>query len=513
MRFSAIPARFQGWIRNVGSSYADAAVGGVIFIFLTPIIVRELGTEAYAVWVLAHTIAFYLAFLDLGFANAQVRYHARYAAQGKDQAVRDVIATSFVSLLVAGIVAALIGCGIAAIHPDKWLEDVTPGLAHDFRIVLVLLSINMLVSFVGAAIENIYEGAQRFDLRNIRSIVIRILTALVQLFFLYRDATVVELVAIELGASCLKVLLDLFLTSRILPRWWRSQARFHKSVWRRLRGFALWTSADEVLSEGSAQLDHFLIAALFPLVLLTPYSLCTSVAGVMLMAVHPVVETFFPLASGLHAQQRGEDLSRLLIAGSKVATAIAAPIGIVLVFFGVPVMRIWVPEGMQGMPDGLMAAVVLDYLTSMYLWTATVILVAIGRTRLVVVLTLSEIVLGVALMVALAPRYGLVGIALASFFANVLMGFLVQVPIAARAAGVTLGQLLGSAIGRVLLACVPAVIVATLLHNAFTDMGLPLLIGSILCVLVVYGVSLLLFGIRRDERELYLTLWRNASGG
>jgi O-antigen/teichoic acid export membrane protein len=510
MKLPAIPARFRGWILNVGSSYADAAVGGVVFIVLTPVIVREIGTEAYAVWVLAHTIAFYLAFLDLGFANAQVRYHARFAAREQSRAVGEVIATSIVALTGAGLVAALLGIGLALIRPEKWLE-VSPALARDFESVLILLSVNMLVSFAGAAVENIYEGAQRFDLRNIRSIALRIITAGVQLWFLYRGAGVVELVAIEVAANCLKLALDVVLTSYVLPGWWRGVATFHKRVWRRLRSFALWTSADEVLTEGSAQLDHFLIAALFPLVLLTPYSLCTSVAGVMLMAVHPVVETFFPLASGLDAQSRREDLSRLLIAGTKVATAIAAPIAILLLFFGTQGIELWVPEAADGITQGLMAAVVFDYLTSMYLWTATVILVAIGRTRLVVTLTLVEIVVGVVLMVVLAPIYGLIGIALASFIANVAIGFVLQVPISARAVGVTLSELIGSAVGRIALAAVPAIIVAAVLRNHFVETSWLVLMGCILCVCVVYGLSLWLFGTRREERELYVTLWRNAS--
>jgi O-antigen/teichoic acid export membrane protein len=230
---------------------------------------------------------------------------------------------------------------------------------------------------------------------------------------------------------------------------------------------------------------------------------------VILAAVHPIVETFFPMASGLHAQRRAEDLSRLMIAGSKVATAIAAPIGIVLIFFGQPIMELWVPEAADEIPHGLMAAVVADYITSMYLWTATVILVAIGRTRLVVALTLIEIVLGVALMLTLAPRYGLIGIAIASFIANVLIGFLVQVPIAARAAHVTLGQLIGSAIGRVALACVPAVIVAEILRRSFENMSLFGLAASVCTVLLVYLVGIGLFGVRRDEREmLYGMLWK-----
>jgi peptidoglycan biosynthesis protein MviN/MurJ (putative lipid II flippase) len=176
-------------------------------------------------------------------------------------------------------------------------------------------------------------------------------------------------------------------------------------------------------------------------------------------------------------------------------------------------MEIWVPEAAEEMPNGLMAAVVADYFTSMYLWTATVILVAIGRTRLVVVLTLAEIILGVGLMLVLAPRYGLIGIALASFIANVLIGFFLQVPIAARAARVTLRELLGNAIGRVALAAIPAILAALAIQHTFVEMSLLMLIGAVACVVLVYAVGLWLFGVRRDERQMYLTLWRDASDG
>lgn len=507
MKMPVIPVRLQGWARNVGSGYLDAAVGGLIFLILTPIIVRELGTETYAIWVLSQTIAFYLAFLDLGFASAQVRFHARFAAKSHEALARKVISTSLVAMVIAGVIAALLGFGLAFIEPERWMQ-ISPSLAPDFRAVIVLLSVQMLVSFVGASVENIYEGAQRFDLRNFRSIAIRLITAAVLLWFLWRGATVVELVAVELAGVCLRVAVDLVLTLRVLPGWWREAATLHRRIFRRLRGFALWTSLDEILTEGGAQLDHFLIVALFPIALLTPYSLCTSVAGVLLMAVHPIVETFFPLASGLHAQRRQADLAQLLVAGSKLATAVAAPIAIVLLFFGQTIVELWVPEVAGEIPHGLMAAVVCDYLASMYLWTATILLVAIGRMRLVVFLTLIEIAAGIGLMIALAPKYGLMGVALASLTANVAIGFALQIPLAARAAGVTLSDLVGSAMIRIALVSIPAVLTAAALQRAVDEPGFFELGGIVLAVLAVYGASLWLFGMRRDERAHYLSLLR-----
>jgi O-antigen/teichoic acid export membrane protein len=507
MRHDAASSRVRGWLRNVSSGYADTIVGGVVFLVLTPILVHRLGMAAYALWVLGHTVTFYLAFLDLGFGNAQVRYHARFAARGRTEDLRTVVVTSCASLLVAGLVATLLGLGIAFGVPASWLS-IAPAQVDDFRLVVLLLAIEMPVSFAAAGVENIYEGANRFDLKNVRSIGLRIATALAEGIAVFQGAGVVELVAIELIAACVRLLVDLIFTARLMPGWWRAKAQFSGRIWRRLRNFAVWTSADEALTEGGAQLDHLIIVALFPLALLTPYSLCTGIAAVMLMAVEPVVETFFPLASGLRANGGSSNLARLLVMGSKAATAIAAPIAVFLAFFGHRVIELWVPEAAADVPVGLMPAIVLDYATSMYLWTATVILVAIGRTRLAVYLTVAELVLGVLLMFVLSPFFGLVGLALASFIANVIVGLFFQIPITARAVGVPLSTLVGSTLGRVAAALVPAVVAALALRSAVEEAGWAMLAGAALVIAAVYGVSLLMIGTRRDERALYLQLLR-----
>lgn len=496
--------QLRGWLRNVSSGYADTIVGGVVFLVLTPILVHGLGTAAYALWVLGHTITFYLAFLDLGFGNAQVRYHAHFAAQKRPDRLRATIATSCASLLISGVIAALIGCAIAALVPAAWL-GVSPELVSDFRLVLLLLGIEMLVSFAGAAVENIYEGANRFDVRNLRSILVRVLTAAAEAIALWHGAGLVQVVAIELAAGSLRLLLDLIVTARVLPRWWLGVVEFRGRLWRRLRHFALWTSADEALTEGGAQLDHLFIVVLFPLALLTPYSLCTSLAGLLLMAVEPVVETFFPLASGMHAQRRGADLAQLLVVGTKAAVAIGAPIAVLLGFFGHRILELWVPEAAPAVPAGLMPVVVADYLTSMYLWTATIVLVAMGRTRLAVGLTIAEFAFGVVLMLVLAPRFGLVGLAVASLIANVVMGALFQIPLTARAVRLPLTEFLGATLGRLTIALAPVVLGATLLRSVVDSGGWPTLIAATTTLIAVYALCLLHFATGRDERALYLS--------
>lgn len=497
----------RGWLRNVTSGYADTLVSGALFLLLTPLMVDRLGAAAYALWVLGQTVTLYLAFLDLGFGNAQVRFHALFVARGRTQRLRDTIATSCAAMLVAGTLAALIGISVAVTLPTNWFH-IEANRVAEFRLVMGLLAIQTLVAFASSAIENIYEGASRFDLRNLRSIGLRVATAATQAIALLNGAGLVQVVAIELGATAVGLAVDLFVTSRLVPLWWRGATQLRGSLWRRLRNFALWTSLDEVLTEGGAHLDHLVIVVAFPLVLLTPYSICTSVAGLLLVAVRPVAETLFPIASALHGSARRADLPQLLLMASKGSIAIAAPIALFLGLFGQRLLELWVPDIAPEVPSGLMTVVVLDYLTSMYLWPATLILLAIGRTRLAVGLTAAELITGVVLMIVLAPFLGLLGIALASLIANVSLGLFVQLPFTARAIGVEVSSFFTSTLPRVSVALVPSLVSAVLLRSFVESGGWVALIAAGVLFGALYGVCLLLFGTRRSERDLYLRLMR-----
>ncbi|MBS0397244.1 MAG: hypothetical protein JSR95_01050, partial [Proteobacteria bacterium] len=108
-------SRPHRWLLNVGTGYADALIGGTLFVVLTPVFVRELGAQGYAVWLLAHVFTFYLGFLDIGFGHAQVRFHARWAATEQGKALQGLVSTTTSGLFVAGTLAALTGMVLALV--------------------------------------------------------------------------------------------------------------------------------------------------------------------------------------------------------------------------------------------------------------------------------------------------------------------------------------------------------------------------------------------------------------
>jgi O-antigen/teichoic acid export membrane protein len=501
-------ADLLNWFRNIGAGYADAAVGGAVYLVLTPLLVRHLGPEGYAIWVISHTVTFYLHFLDFGFGEAQIRLHARYLALQRQRLFERLIATVIVALSVAGVLAGAIGM-LIAVGPLHLLVDVSKGLQGDLQMVLVVLAANVIIAIPASALWKFYEGVQRFDIQNLRSITLRILSAGGQLSLLHRGYGIVALAVVELAATCLGLLFDMVLVQRLVPGLLRVPAKFHRQIWRRIRHFALWTSVNDLIKEGATNLDQLLVAALLPLVLLTPYALALTLAGALYIAVRPITETFFPMATAMHARHQYQRLARLLFFGTKLTTAIAIPLAIFLIFFGNAVLVLWVPEAAADASGALVSIIVLNRLFSVFVWTSSVLLLALNRIGLMAVVTLLQIAIEVILTVMLAPRFGLTGVALGSLIANVGVGAMVTLPIIGRATATSGVVLLRKVLGRLLLASIPACLVAQGLRLTQYHQGVLFLGMAAASVGAVYLLALLRFGTSASERSELMEIWRS----
>ncbi len=493
------PARSATWLRNIATSYGDVIVGGVIYILLTPILVRSLGVEAYAIWLVSHTITFYLGLFDLGFSQAHVRYHARYAAKGQRAALRRLAATVFLSLSCAGLLALGLASALVIAPLGSWF-DVSGSLEADFRLVILILGLNLLLNLPGATLENVYEGEERFDIRNLRSMMLRVISAGLQLWLLWNGYGIVALALVELAVSILCICVDLVLARRLVPGLLRGRLRLDRRMLHRIRPFALWAFVDDLLVEGSSHLDKLVLALLLPLALLTPYALCIALAGLLILIVQPVTETFFPMAAGFHARGRQRDLARLLISGTKAALAPAVPLALLLWVFGEQVLLLWVPEVEDYLPAGLMQLIVVNCLLTTGFWTATLLLMAMNRIRLVALLTLAELTFALVLILWLAPLYGLIGLALASLTANAVLGFGWVLPAACRAAGVSVPTFLASTFGRIALSALPSTALILMFPAWLPPDGWLAPVLAVIAIVMVYGPILLLGGLDQWER-------------
>src|SRR5687767_13263812 len=75
---------------------------------MLPFNVAHLGQSAYGLWVLIASITVYFSMFDLGYGVAQVRFAAKYRAQGDVKALNEIASTMFCVFSGIGLLTFLV---------------------------------------------------------------------------------------------------------------------------------------------------------------------------------------------------------------------------------------------------------------------------------------------------------------------------------------------------------------------------------------------------------------------
>ena len=80
--------RFVPSIRNVVAGYAGTVAEALVFLLLTPFLVRKLGIDEYGLWGVGVALAEWVQFLDPGLREALMKYVAAHQARAEAVLVR-----------------------------------------------------------------------------------------------------------------------------------------------------------------------------------------------------------------------------------------------------------------------------------------------------------------------------------------------------------------------------------------------------------------------------------------
>ena len=487
-------------VRNILSNYAASIVGGLIFIVLTPYVVGKLGIVGYGVWVLVGVIGYFINYLDFGLDDAQLKYIAEFDGSGDPDSVNRLLVTALSVHSLIGLGAFTITL-LLAVLPAEQLFNVPAEAVPEFKIVLILLGINLLFGFPASVVEGVFEGFQRFDVANILNVSFAIGGAVATVVVLELGYGLVGLAGLEIVLTALGIGVDLYVIKRLFPDVSIRCLKIDSDIWSKMKSFGKWSFLDDMLTEGTAHLDKLILPVVLSVSLLTPYSLMMALAALVLFVSEPITDVFFPKAAELNARSELDQLQRLWGDGTRAVIAVATPVAVVAAIFGETILAVWVGSDFVALPEATLPLLVSNLYVSAVFWTATTLLLGLGLVRKVFWFSVFEVVLGLALILFLAPRYGIVGFVTGMLVANLAAAFLMAVPTTASALSQPMHTFLFRSLVAPMLACLPAFAAALAVEFWLQPRTLLELVVALLLVFVVHGAAFLVLGMNRSERE------------
>jgi O-antigen/teichoic acid export membrane protein len=478
--------------QNVVWNWAGMGVQMLTGVIIAPFLIRQLGDSVYGLWILIGSLTGYFGLLDLGVRGSVGRYIAFYRAQKDPEGVNGILNTALAALCIVAGAAALMTLVFVWLFPHMFVipaDQVQPA-----RIALLIVGINLAVTFPVAIFDSVLWALQRFDLINIVDIPLGILRTLAAYYFVKHGHGLIALAVIAIANTALAAVIKAIMSFRVEPILKLGTKFIRRGAAGQLYSFGIWSFLLAAAREGRDKLSPVLIGAMLSVQLVTIFSIASRLIGYATQFVIASTGVLTPLSTTLHAQDKTEQQQRLFLEGGKYCTAIALYFLLLFYFLGHTFVRLWVGPHLEGAAF-LLNILVIGEVIPMSQWVTYSMILGMAKHKLSAWVAVLETALMVGLMVGFVRPWGLVGVCLAIAVAGTVCRGVFQIVYGCHLTKVRLSSYFAQALARPLILAIVAAAAMRLVTAWRLPMSWLALLGyTMVFSLCYFGIAIVFLG-------------------
>ncbi len=398
--------------KNVIANYLGQGWAGLVGLAFVPLYIRYLGIEAYGLIGILALLQAWLTLLDMGITPTLNREMARFTAGvHTPQSISDLLRS--LEIICFGV-AALIGMLVWA--ASDWLA--TNWLLAD---KLPLDVVEQAIAIMGGVValrfvEGIYRGAilglQRQVFFNVVNAVLSTVRAVGAIAVLVWISPTIEAFFIWQGlVSIVSIAVLSTAAHGSLPEA-PQPARFSRQALMDIRQFAGGMMVATILAILLTQVDKVLLSKLISLEDFGYYTLAGTVVTTIGMLIAPITQAFYPRFTALVANGGHQELVQTYHRSAQLVTVLAAPVALMLVFFGKELLVLWMGNVVLANEVApILALLAAGTLLNGLMHIPYMLQLAHGWSGLAARVNLVAVVVLVPAILWVTPRYGVLGAA------------------------------------------------------------------------------------------------------
>lgn len=473
----------------------------VTSLFLMAFIVHHLGDRLYGFWSLTSAFIGYYSLLDFGLSSAVSQYIC-IAIGHNDPAECRVVFNSALRIqsLLGG--AVLLATAVTSAATPWFCKD--PADAAIFWKVIVILGVSVALGFPTRAYGGVLEAQLRFDIQSWASLLGLVLRTALMVLAILKGGQLLALAWMVLFASLPVTALQIFYARREAP-WARIDFSFIvPREAKRLFSYSIYTFLGLIGDIFRFQLDSVVIAGLIGLSAVTHYRVASAFSAYYINIVGCIVGLIQPVLSRLHGAQDRSGLEKVFFFATRVSICVSIFIGFSLISWGKPFIARWMGPKYEDAywPLVVLAlAVLLDVGQN----PSITLLYATFNHRFYTYLNCAEGLMNLVISVSLAKPFGVLGVALGTLIAALIMRIVAQPLWVCKVSGLHYGAYM-KFLGNTLFRCGGLMGVAVAISSWGLRPSYPWLVGSAICGTATYIVGSWLVVFNRREREQLLSV-------
>jgi O-antigen/teichoic acid export membrane protein len=398
---------------NLSSSYGVILVNIIIPILLTPYLLDKLGGELYGLWVLLSSIIVYFQLSNFGMTTT---YLKEISKELDFIALSKHTSTTFFFFLFIILIMAIVFTFVLSNLENIFLID--DNLVNTAKTVFLVLFFIFGLNLIASIFDSILFAKGFLYLKNTIAIITTMSSAILTYLVLDFGYSLVEISFIHLGVAMTTLTIYFLISLRITTL----KISFKYFDYKLLQSFLKPSVYYFIISVSimiSFYSDSLIISSFIGLTAVAIYSVAFKIINLSEKILFKIVDIMFPDISKLFQEKKYDEL---LLKHNKVML-ISLLLGTIgygfLYFFGIELIHLWI--GDKYVVDVNVFYFLLGF-AFIHVWNhvSSVFVMATGLHREVSFSVAIEAFLNVALSIILLKYYGLMGVAMGTFFAHLL---------------------------------------------------------------------------------------------
>ena len=177
-------------------SYASIFINMGIALAFTPFLVSHLGKNEFGLFNIVGSFAAYLVVLDMGMNDSVIRYLLQHKARGDKKLEKNFLANTFVFYSLLASLVALLGGWLYLSMESLFAATLSPSEIASLKTMTWIIVASAVVTVVTNPVGAYITSRQRFVFLTLSTIVLRIMTTIILVIFLYLGYKAVTVVAV-----------------------------------------------------------------------------------------------------------------------------------------------------------------------------------------------------------------------------------------------------------------------------------------------------------------------------
>ena len=493
---------------KIGSllSYVQMALSVCIQLVYTPVMIRLLGQNEYGLYsTVASTISM-LGILSLGFNSGYIRYYSIYKKKNDQDSISKLNGLFLIIFLVIGIIGCICGIYLSFNLNLVFKDGLTDSEYAKAKILMILLTLNLSVSFPMSVFQNIISAHEKFIFLKIIGMAKTVLSPLITLPLLLMGYRSIAMVSITVLVALVTDIIYFY----YVVFYMKEKIVFHgfeKGIFFSLFSYTIFIAINTLIDQINWNIDKLLLGRFRGTAEVAIYSVgytlyqcymmfSTSISGVFAPRIHKLVNQ-----TQNDVNKQREVLTELFTRVGRIQFLVLGLVASGIVFFGkFFIVSIWAGSGYDNS----------YYVSLLLLLPASIALIqnlgieiqrAENKHHVRSIIYLVMAVINLILSIILCQRFGAVGSAIGTAISLVIANGLVMNIYYYHHCNINIPlfwkNILRQSVGLILPICVGIAMVTFINTNSILVFGICVVIYSL-----VYCVSMWLLGMNDYEKDL-----------